>query len=243
MIKDGLIADVGAGVAVPAGARVIDGAGLTVYPGLIDADSVIGLREVPGVTPSDDYSEIGEITRSCSPSTPSITTAPTWPSTAGRASPPSSAARRGGMLPGQASIMDLAGSTVGRHGGRAATERSSSTIRSCSTSSAGAYQRVRRPFLDRRPAPRASGSSTTSSRRAQIRPAEADRPRPHAARAQVRSRASRARGQADRLHPRGQRRGHAGGRSSSRRSRSSRAWPSSAPRTPTRSRPSSSRAA
>jgi imidazolonepropionase-like amidohydrolase len=43
VFKDGLITAVGASVAVPAGAWVIDGAGLTVYPGLVDAMSTVGL--------------------------------------------------------------------------------------------------------------------------------------------------------------------------------------------------------
>ena len=45
VLKDGLIADVGAGTAVPAGAWVVEGDGLTVYPGLIDALSTWGLPE------------------------------------------------------------------------------------------------------------------------------------------------------------------------------------------------------
>jgi imidazolonepropionase-like amidohydrolase len=43
VIREGLIAAVGANVAAPPDARVIDGAGLTVYPGLIDANSTLGL--------------------------------------------------------------------------------------------------------------------------------------------------------------------------------------------------------
>ena len=39
VIRNGVIAAVGASAVVPADARVIDGAGLTVYPGLIDANS------------------------------------------------------------------------------------------------------------------------------------------------------------------------------------------------------------
>lgn len=42
VVRDGLIAAVGAGVSVPADARVIDGAGLTVYPGFIDGYSTLG---------------------------------------------------------------------------------------------------------------------------------------------------------------------------------------------------------
>jgi imidazolonepropionase-like amidohydrolase len=43
VIRNGMIQAVGAGVAAPADARVIDGTGLTVYPGLIDAHSSLGI--------------------------------------------------------------------------------------------------------------------------------------------------------------------------------------------------------
>ncbi len=43
VFKDGLITAVGSNVSVPADAWVIDGSGLTVYPGLIDALSTMGL--------------------------------------------------------------------------------------------------------------------------------------------------------------------------------------------------------
>ena len=43
VIRDGLIADVGASANVPADARVFDGNGLTVYPGLIDTNSNVGI--------------------------------------------------------------------------------------------------------------------------------------------------------------------------------------------------------
>jgi imidazolonepropionase-like amidohydrolase len=45
VIRNGLIAAVGAGVAAPADARVIDGTGLTVYPGLIDASTTLGIPQ------------------------------------------------------------------------------------------------------------------------------------------------------------------------------------------------------
>lgn len=47
VIRDGLIVAVGAGVRAPADARVVDGTGLTVYPGLIDAYGTLGLRAAP----------------------------------------------------------------------------------------------------------------------------------------------------------------------------------------------------
>jgi imidazolonepropionase-like amidohydrolase len=45
VVRDGVIAAVGAAVQPPPDARVIDGAGLTVYPGLIDANSSLALAE------------------------------------------------------------------------------------------------------------------------------------------------------------------------------------------------------
>lgn len=43
VIRDGLIEAVGSGVKVPADAKVLDGEGMTVYPGLIDANSSLGI--------------------------------------------------------------------------------------------------------------------------------------------------------------------------------------------------------
>ncbi|HEU4990654.1 MAG TPA: amidohydrolase family protein [Gemmatimonadaceae bacterium] len=43
VIRNGLIAAVGADVTAPADARVVDGTGLTVYPGLVDAYSSLGI--------------------------------------------------------------------------------------------------------------------------------------------------------------------------------------------------------
>ena len=45
VVRDGLVAAVGANVTAPADARIIDGTGLTVYPGLIDANSMLGLPQ------------------------------------------------------------------------------------------------------------------------------------------------------------------------------------------------------
>ncbi|HKS29737.1 MAG TPA: amidohydrolase family protein [Pyrinomonadaceae bacterium] len=45
VIRNGLIQAVGANVSAPADARVIDGTGLTVYPGLIDAYTSLGIQQ------------------------------------------------------------------------------------------------------------------------------------------------------------------------------------------------------
>jgi hypothetical protein len=52
LVKDGLIAEVGSTVAIPKEAWVIDGKGLTVYPGLIDGLSTWGLPETPAAPPA-----------------------------------------------------------------------------------------------------------------------------------------------------------------------------------------------
>jgi len=47
VIRNGLIAAVGANVSAPPDARVIDGTGLTVYPGLIDSYTDLALPAAP----------------------------------------------------------------------------------------------------------------------------------------------------------------------------------------------------
>ncbi len=48
VIRDGLIAAVGPNVSTPADARVVDGTGLTVYPGFIDAAGTLGMPSPGG---------------------------------------------------------------------------------------------------------------------------------------------------------------------------------------------------
>jgi imidazolonepropionase-like amidohydrolase len=59
VIKDGKIAGVGASVEVPAGAQIIDGKGLQVYPGLFDPATQMGLSEIGAVGATVDSSETG----------------------------------------------------------------------------------------------------------------------------------------------------------------------------------------
>src|SRR5215475_14450374 len=62
VIRDGKIEAVGANVSVPAGAQTIDGSGLSVYPGMIDAGTNMGLVEVPqGANGTVDLSEVGDL--------------------------------------------------------------------------------------------------------------------------------------------------------------------------------------
>lgn len=60
VISGGKITAVGANVAIPQGATVIDGAGLSVYPGMMDAGTAMGLAEIAqGANPTIDNVEVG----------------------------------------------------------------------------------------------------------------------------------------------------------------------------------------
>ncbi len=109
LIRDGLIAEVGVQVSIPSGTRVISGRGLTVYPGLFDANTRLGLTEVGAVAVTNDYSEMGDYTphllsfsafhveseHLAVARVEGITHALTVPT--------------GGVIPGQAALMHLAG--------------------------------------------------------------------------------------------------------------------------------------
>jgi imidazolonepropionase-like amidohydrolase len=61
VFEKGKITRVGSGIATPANAKIVDGSGKQVYPGLILSNSYLGLKEVGnGVRGSNDLAEIGE---------------------------------------------------------------------------------------------------------------------------------------------------------------------------------------
>jgi imidazolonepropionase-like amidohydrolase len=66
LIRDGKIVAVGANVTVPSDARVIDGTGKFVTPGIIDTHSHLGVYAAPGVDALSDGNEM------VSPSTPNV---------------------------------------------------------------------------------------------------------------------------------------------------------------------------
>ena len=61
LVEDGKIAGIGAGLAVPEGAVVIDLAGQHVYPGFIHPGSILGLIEISSVRGTRDTSEVGQL--------------------------------------------------------------------------------------------------------------------------------------------------------------------------------------
>jgi imidazolonepropionase-like amidohydrolase len=60
LIRDGKITEVGATVRIPAEAKVIDATGLSVYPGLINSNTILGLSEVGAVEMTIDTTELGD---------------------------------------------------------------------------------------------------------------------------------------------------------------------------------------
>lgn len=59
VIRDGKIAAIGTAVDIPTGAQVIDGKGLQIYPGLFDAVTQMGMREIGAVSATVDTTETG----------------------------------------------------------------------------------------------------------------------------------------------------------------------------------------
>jgi imidazolonepropionase-like amidohydrolase len=62
VIRDDSIAAVGTNVSVPGDVQTIDCDGLTVYPGLIDSGTHLGLEEIGSLPETQDFDEIGELT-------------------------------------------------------------------------------------------------------------------------------------------------------------------------------------
>lgn len=120
VLRDGKVAAVGSNVDVPAGAQVIDAAGLEVYPGLFDPITQIGLDEVSAVSATVDVTELGNYNPDVVAATAvnpasahipvtrasGITHVVAAPGTTGFDSP------GGGLIGGQASAFHLAGWTM-----------------------------------------------------------------------------------------------------------------------------------
>ncbi len=112
VIRDGKIDAVGANINIPTGAQTIEGRGLTVYPGMMDAGTSLGLVEVgQGANGTVDTNETGELNPNAKAiiavnqhsahiavtRVDGITHAVTLP--------------QGGLISGQAAVIDLLGTT------------------------------------------------------------------------------------------------------------------------------------
>jgi imidazolonepropionase-like amidohydrolase len=111
VLADGKIASVGAAAAVPGVAEIIDGTGKTVYPGLIDALTTVGLVEIPSVSGTVDTTETGDVNPQArawiavQPHSELIPVARANGITAVLTAP------LGGLVSGQSALLRLAGST------------------------------------------------------------------------------------------------------------------------------------
>ncbi len=112
VIENGKIAAVGANASVPSGAERIDGSGLTIFPGMIDAGTNMGLAEITGGAPATvDVAETGPMNanakaiKGVNPHTSHINVTRVNGITTVLSAP------AGGVISGQATVINLNGST------------------------------------------------------------------------------------------------------------------------------------
>ncbi|MDZ4747251.1 MAG: amidohydrolase family protein [Saprospiraceae bacterium] len=111
IIRNGIIEAVGPGVSIPPDAQVIDCKDLTIYPGMVDGGTRLGLQEIESLSLTQDYDELGELTPEMDALTAvnpnsvlipvtrvsGVTSVITYPS--------------GGLFPGTAALINLQGYT------------------------------------------------------------------------------------------------------------------------------------
>jgi imidazolonepropionase-like amidohydrolase len=111
VVSGGKITAVGPSVEVPGGASVIDATGQTVYPGLIDGLTTLGLVEIGSVAGSVDTTETGDVNPhaeawiAVNPHSELLPVARANGITAALAAP------AGGLISGQSALLRLAGTT------------------------------------------------------------------------------------------------------------------------------------
>ncbi|HKG91074.1 MAG TPA: amidohydrolase family protein [Gemmatimonadaceae bacterium] len=135
VIRDGRIEAVGAGssVQVPADATVIDASGMYVYPGLIDSGTQLGLTEISSVPGGVDTEEVGDFNPHNVALTAVNAHSELIPVTRVNGVTTALTAARGGIVSGQASLVDLSGWTPGEM----AVKRQAAMVMTYPTVSAG----------------------------------------------------------------------------------------------------------
>ncbi|MCA6075354.1 amidohydrolase family protein [Fulvivirga sedimenti] len=111
IIRDGKIAAVGADVTVPADAERIDCTGKTIYPGLIDGGTRLGLVEVNSDPRTRDFNEIGDVIPQMQALTAVNPNSALIPVTRVSGVTTALAVPSGGIIPGTAALIDLYGYT------------------------------------------------------------------------------------------------------------------------------------
>jgi imidazolonepropionase-like amidohydrolase len=111
VFSKGVITAVGTSAAVPADAIVIDGKGLSVYPGLIDSGTTVGLTEVSSVAGTVDTVELGDLNPNARAAVAVNPHSNVIPVTRVNGITSVIAAPQGGIVSGQDALIQLAGWT------------------------------------------------------------------------------------------------------------------------------------
>ncbi|NQV72314.1 amidohydrolase family protein [bacterium] len=112
VIEGDRIIAVGKNVTIPAGAEIIDGTGLHVYPGMIDSGTSLGLTEIGSVAETNDTNEIGDVTPHMDALTAINPNATAIPVTRVSGVTTVISEPSGGLLPGTAALINLFGYTA-----------------------------------------------------------------------------------------------------------------------------------
>jgi imidazolonepropionase-like amidohydrolase len=111
VFANGVITAVGANVDVPAGATVIDGTGLSVYPGMIDSGSNVGLIEIDAIAATVDTSELGDFNPNAQAAVAINPHSELIPVTRVNGVTSVVSTPEGGIISGQSAVVQLAGWT------------------------------------------------------------------------------------------------------------------------------------
>ena len=111
VIRNGKIEAAGADAAPQPGDSVLDGTGLFVYPGMIDAGSRLGLTEIGSVPGGEDQQELGEFNPQDAALIAVNPNSEVIPVTRSNGVTTAITSPRGGLVSGQAVLMDLLGWT------------------------------------------------------------------------------------------------------------------------------------
>ncbi len=111
IIRNGIIEAVGPGVPVPADAQVIDCKDMTIYPGMIDGGTRLGLQEIESISVTQDYDEIGELTPEMDALTAVNPNSVLIPVTRVSGVTSVITSPSGGLFPGTAALINLQGYT------------------------------------------------------------------------------------------------------------------------------------
>ena len=111
IISEGKISALGPNAPIPAGATEIDCKGMTIYPGMIDGGTQLGLVEVSSVSLTRDNSELGDVIPQMQALTAVNPNSVAIPVTRVSGVTTVISAPSGGLMPGTAALINLVGYT------------------------------------------------------------------------------------------------------------------------------------